>query len=253
MRKELKMMALLLCAAAMMTSCNSNNSPSSKENNSTQSEQKNTKSNDNKLAQFEKKATEYKATLGPDNKIIAERLDNVVQKVFFFDPNQDAEGVNPINNILMHDYATDKTLAILPDVDRINEYLETGELVDAEEYDSFNHCFNLDYRSSELIGDRLFMMIHTECSYEMETSLLFYVNVLDNSLHYITDCDDVKYDKAKGTIDVHKELMKLAGADLAHDFTLSVSSTDEEYAAMRTQNEKIENQMSDKWREENLD
>jgi hypothetical protein len=47
--------------------------------------------------------------------------------------------------------------------------------------------------------------------------------------------------------------MKLAGADLAHDFTLSVSSTDEEYAAKRAENEKIEDQMAEKWREENVD
>ena len=110
-----------------------------------------------------------------------------------------------------------------------------GELVDDkdEEFSSFNHCFNLDYRSSELIGDRLFMMIHTECSYEMETSLLFYVDILDNSLHYVCTCDDVNYDKEKGTIDVHNDLMKFAGADLEYNYTLSASLSDKEYAAKR--------------------
>lgn len=238
MKKALKMAAILLSAAAMMTSCNGSDA----------------NSKENKLAQFEKKATEFKASLDPSNKVIAERLDTVVQKVFYLEHNQDAEGVNPIKNIMMHDYATNDTKALLPEEEKISDFLAFGEIVESEDdLKSAISCFNLDYRNSELIGDRLFMMIHTECSYETETSLLFYVNVLDNTLHYVTDCDDVKYDKAKGTIDVHKELMKLAGADLAHDFTLSVSSTDGEYAAKRTENEEIENQMVEKWREENAD
>ena len=232
------MAAILLSAAAMMTSCNGSDS----------------NSKENKLAQFEKKATEFKASLDPSNKVIAERLDTVVQKVFYLEPNQDAEGVNPIKNIIMHDYATNDIKVLLPEEEKISDFLAFGEIVESEDdLKSAISCFNLDYRNSELIGDRLFMMIHTECSYETETSLLFYVNVLDNTLHYVTDCDDVKYDKAKGTIDIHKELMKLAGADLAHDFTLSVSSTDEEYAALRNENEEIEDQMIEKWREENLD
>ena len=232
------MAALMLCAAAMMTACNSNPSSNPVEN---------------KTVQFEKKATEFKATLDPSNKVIAERMDATVQKVFYLDPNQDAEGVNPINNIFMHDYATDKTLPLLPDTEKLNDYLLYGELVDNEESESFNHCFNMDYRNAELIGDRLFMMIHAECSFEMETSFLFYVNVLDNTLHFVTVCDDVKYDKANGTIDVRTELLKPAGEDLAHDFTISASSTDEEYAAMRDENDEIENQMVEKWREENMD
>lgn len=238
MKKALKMAAILLSAAAMMTSCNGSDA----------------NSKENKLAQFEKKATEFKASLDPSNKVIAERLDTIVQKVFYLEPNQDAEGVNPINNIMMHDYATNDTKTLLPEEEKISDFLAFGEIVESEDdLKSAISCFNLDYRNSELIGDRLFMMIHTECSYETETSLLFYVNVLDNTLHYVTDCDDVKYDKAKGTIDIHKELMKLAGAELAHDFTLSVSSTDGEYAAKRTENEEIENQMVEKWREENVD
>ena len=229
----------MLCAATMMTACGGNTSCNSDEN---------------KMAQFEKKATEFKATLDPSNKVIAERMDTVVQKVFYLDPNQDAEGVNPINNILMHDYATDDTKALLPDEEKISNYLAFGELVDDdEELQSAISCFNLDYRSSELMGDRLFMMIHTECSYEMETSLLFYVNVLDNSLHYVCSCDEVKYDKAKGTIDIHDELMKLAGVDLEYNYTISASLSDKEYAAKRDEIAEIENQMSEKWREENLE
>lgn len=232
------MAALMLCAAFIMTACDNNTSSNSGEN---------------KMAQFEKKATEFKATLDPSNKVIAERMDTVVQKVFYLDPKQDTYGDNPINNIMMHDYATDKTQPILPEEEKISDYLSWGELANDEEFKNAVHCFDLDYRNSELIGDRLFMMIHTECSFEVETSLLFYVNVLDNSLHYVTECDDVKYDKAKGTIDIHKELMKPAGEDLEHNFTLSASSADEEYAAKRNENEEIENQMVEKWREENVD
>ena len=239
MKKTLKTLALLLCAAAMMTSCTSNNSNNSKEN---------------KLAQFEKKATEFKASLNPSNKVIAERMDTVVQKVFYLEPNQDADGVNPIKNIMMHDYATNDTKALLPKEEKISDFIAFGEIVESgDDLNSAISCFNLDYRNSELIGDRLFMMIHTECSYEMETSLLFYVNVLDNTLHFVCTCDDVKYDKAKGTIDVHNDLMKLAGADLEYNFTLSASLSDKEYAAKRDEVEKICEEMSDKWREENLD
>ena len=90
----------MLCAVAMMTACNTNTSSNSAEN---------------KMAQFEKKATEFKATLDPSNKVIAERLDTIVQKVFYLEPNQDADGVNPINNIMMHDYATNDTKALLPE------------------------------------------------------------------------------------------------------------------------------------------
>jgi len=248
MKKVFKMTALMLCAAAMMTACNCNNSSCNTNENKAENK------TEDKTAEFEKKAAEFKAALGSGNSIIGERIDANVQKVFYLDPNQDnyGYGANPINNIMMHDYATDQTQAILPETERITEYLDYGELVENKE-PGFNHCFNLDYRSSEIIGDRLFMMIHTECSFEMETSLLFYVNLLDNTLHYVTDCDEVNYNKAKGTIDVNKELMKAAGADLSHDFTISASSTDKEYAAMRSENEEIENKLAEKWREENLD
>ena len=240
MKKVLKMAALMLCAASMMTACDNNTS--------------NNSGND-KTAQFEKKATEFKATLNPSNKIIAERLDSSVQKVYYLDPQQDYDGINPIKNIMMHDYATNDTKALLPEEEKLNDYLLWGELKDEEdeEFSSFNHCFNMDYRSSELIGDRLFMMIHTECSYDMETSFLFYVNVLDNTLHYVTYCDDVKYDKAKGTLDIHWDLMKPAGAELEYNYTLSASLSDKEYAAKRDEIEKTCNEMSDKWREENCD
>ena len=93
----------MLCAAAMMTACDGNTSSNS---------------NENKMAQFEKKATEFKATLNPGNKVIAERMDTDVQKVFYLEPNQDAEGVNPINNIMMHDYATNDTKTLLPEEDK---------------------------------------------------------------------------------------------------------------------------------------
>lgn len=239
MKKVLKMAALMLCAASMMTACNNNTSSNSKEN---------------KLAQFEKNATEFKASLNPSNKVIAERMDTVVQKVFYLEPNLEYDGVNPIKNIMMHDYATNDTKALLPEEEKISDFIAFGEIVESEDdLQSAVSCFNLDYRSSELIGDRLFMMIHTECSYEMETSLLFYVNVLDNTLHFVCTCDDVKYDKAKGTIDVHDELAKLAGADLSYDYTISTSLSDKEYAAKRNEIEEIENQMYEKWREENLD
>lgn len=238
MKKALKMVAILLCAAAMMTSCEGNDS----------------NSKEKKTTQIEKAASEFKATLKPGNLIIGERIDAAVQKVFYLDHSQDAEGVNPINNIMMHDYATNDTKALLPEEEKISDFLAFGEIVESEDdLSSAISCFNLDYRSSELFGDRLYMMIHTECSFDTETSLLFYVNVLDNTLHFVTDCDDVVYHKEIGEIEIHKELMKAAGADLEHNITITTTATDKEYAAMRAENEEIENQMEEKWREENED
>ena len=236
MKKALKTAALMLCAATMMSmvvSCDSNES---------------------KTAQCEKVAAEYKATLDQSNTIIAERIDTIVQKVFYLDPNQEDYGTNPINNIVMHDYATNETKSLLPETERLNDYLLWGELVEDAEEPSFNHCYSMDYRGSELMGDRLFFVIHTECSFEMETALLFYVNVLDNSLHFVAICDDAKFDKEKGEIAVHTELMKMAGAeDLELNYTLSASLSDAEYAAIREEKEEIANQMSEKWREENCE
>ena len=47
--------------------------------------------------------------------------------------------------------------------------------------------------------------------------------------------------------------MKFAGADLEYNYTLSASLSDKEYAAKRDEVEGICNQMSERWREENLD
>lgn len=238
MKKVFKMAAFMLCATFMMTACDNTSS----------------NSGNDKTDQFEKKASDFKATLNPGNKIIAERIDSSVQKVFYLEPNEMYDGVNPIKNVMMHDYATNNTQALLPEEEKISDFIAFGEIVEPEgDLSSCMHCFNLDYRSSELFGDRLFMMIHTECSYDTETSLLFYVDVLDNSLHFVCTCDDVKYNKANGTIDIHDELAKFAGADLSYDHTVSATLSDKEYAAKREEVSKIEDEKYNKWREENLD
>lgn len=230
MKKALKMAALMLCAATMMSlavSCDSNES---------------------KTAQFEKVAAEYKAALDKSNTIIAERIDTIVQKVFYLDPNMEEDGISPINSIVMHNYATNETKSILSETEKLEDYLSWGT-----DDTIFNHCFSMDYRTAELMGDRLFFVVHTECAFEMETALLFYVNVLDNSLHFVAVCDDVKFDKEKGEIAIHRELMKLAGADLELNYTLSASLSDAEYEAIREEKEEIANQMSKKWCDENYE
>ena len=40
---------------------------------------------------------------------------------------------------------------------------------------------------------------------------------------------------------------------MGYDYTISTSLSDKEYAAKRNEIEEIENQMYEKWREENLD
>lgn len=232
------MTALILCAAAMMTACNCN----SKENTSCNS-------NDNKTAQFEKKASEFKGTLEPGNVIIGERIDSIVQKVFYLVPNSDGY----IQNIEMHDYATDGVLYILPlpVSENIGKDLPFAKLAN-EMGEEFN-CFNLEYRNSELIGDRLFFVMHTECSFDSETSLLYYIDVRDNSLHYVADCDVVNFDKASESMDIHKQLLKQVGEDLELSYILSTSLSDNDYVAKRHENEETEKQMVEKWMEENTE
>jgi hypothetical protein len=234
MKKVFKMAAFMLCAAFMMTACNCSTS---------------CKSDENKKAQFEKAASEFKATLESGNVIIGERIDSVVQKVFYIVPNSEGS----IENIEMHDYATNGVLSILPDPvsENIGKELSYAKLA-REMGEEFN-CFNLQYQGSELIGDRLFFVVHAECTFDMETSIVYYVNVLDNTLHYVAECDAVKFDKANGSMEIHKQLLKQAGEDLEHSYNLSASLSDDEYVTKRNENEEIENQMVEKWREENVD
>ena len=234
MKKVFKMAAFMLCAAFMMTACNCNTS---------------CKSDENKKAQFEKAASEFKATLESGNVIIGERIDSVVQKVFYIVPNSEGS----IENIEMHDYATNGVLSILPYPvsENIGKELSYAKLT-REMGEEFN-CFNLQYQGSELIGDRLFFVVHAECTFDMETSIVYYVNVLDNTLHYVAECDAVKFDKANGSMEIHKQLLKQAGEDLEHSYNLSASLSDDEYVTKRNENEEIENQMVEKWREENVD
>ena len=226
----------MLCAAAMMTACNCNSKDDTSCN-----------SNENKTAQFEKKASEFKATLEPGNVIIGERIDSVVQKVYYLKPNSDGS----IQNIEMHDYATDGVLSILPIPvsENIGKDLSYAKLAN-EMGEAFN-CFNLEYKNSELIGDRLFFVIHAECSFDSETALLYYIDVRDNSLHYVAECDAVDFDKANGSMEIHKQLLKQAGEDLEHSYNLSASLSDNEYVAKRLENEETEKQMEEKWMEEN--
>lgn len=234
MKKTMKMAALMLCAAAMMTACNCNNS-------------------EKKMAQFEKKATVFKATLEPGNLIIGERIDSVVQKVFYLVPDPEGSDPNPIKNIEMHDYATNGALYILPlpISENIGDELSYAKL--AKELGTEFNCFNLQYRDSELIGDRLFVLIHTECTFDTETALLYYIDVRDNSLHYVAECDAAKFDKTNGTIEINQQLLKQAGEDLDLNYSLSASLSDEEYAANRKEKEETGKQMVEKWMEENVE
>ena len=237
MKNTLKMAALMLCAAIMMVSCNCKTS---------------CKSNENKLAQFEKAATEFKATLDPSNKILGERIDTIVQKVFYLVPDPEGANANYIQDIRMHDYATNGDLSVLPQpISGIYEELPDVQL--AKEMGVEFCCFNLQYRYSELIGDRLFFLIHAECSFDTETSLLYYVDVNDNSLLYVAECDEVEFDKANASMTIHKQLLKQAGEDLELTYNLSASLSDEEYAANRKENQEKEEQMVEKWREENVE
>ncbi len=65
-----------------------------------------------KMARFEKVADNFKATLGPNNRIIAEQIDSVAQKVFY---TVVLDSITYPKGIMVHDYATGETKMILPD------------------------------------------------------------------------------------------------------------------------------------------
>jgi len=232
MKRAFKMTAMLLCAVVVMTmgySCKSNVNPTDK---------------------FKKIAAEFKATIDT-NTIIAERIDTIVQKVFYLVPDPEGFGDNAIKDIKMHDYATNVDKDLLSETELGAESMQAKL---GKEMGLDFHCFNPQYISSELIGDRLFFLVHTDCTFDTETSLIYYIDVLDNSLHYVAECDDATFDKAKGMIAIHKEVLKQAGVEgLEINYDLSTALSDEEYAANRIEKEETERQMADQWRAENLE
>ena len=213
-------MALLLCAASiadLMVSCDSY---------------------ERKMERLNKVASEFKATLSPNNQILAERIDSTAQKVFYLEPNEDGDGIKNIN---VHDYVTNETHSILP---------EGGSIEDFEFCDT-GYGY-VEYVESRLIKDRLFFKIWSGCMWRLGATGVFFVNIRDNSLHYIESCDDATF-LENGEIEISKYYVlgenEYGGEETERkQYTLSTSLSDEAYADNRQEQKRIEERLAEEWR-----
>ena len=217
------MMALLLCAvsiANLMVSCDSY---------------------ERKMERLNKVASEFKATLGPSNQILAERIDSTAQKVFYLEPDEEEYGDVSIKNIKVHDYTTNETKSILP---------ESGSI------ENFEFC-GIEYKDSKLIKDRLFIKLQSDCMWRLESRAVFYVNMRDNSLHYVESCDDATF-LENGEIEISKFYYlgegEYGGEETERkQYTLSTSSSDEAYADNRQEQKRIEERLAEEWRTRDIE
>ncbi len=188
-----------------------------------------------RMAKFKKTATEYKKTLGPNNQIIAERIDSIVQKVYYA---IDDDGDGACENIKIHNYATGKTKLILPESGKIEDYKFCG----------------VAYSKSKLIADRLFLEVVSNCMCEICDHGIFYVDVRNDSLHYVEQCTSADFD-GSNKLNIHKTYY--VGEDKygspinkSKDYTLSTSLSDEAYTDNRREQKKIEERLAEEWREQ---
>lgn len=191
-----------------------------------------------KMARLEKVATEFKATLSPNNQILAERIDSTAQKVFYLEPDKEGYGDVSIKNIKVHDYTTNETISVLP---------ESGSIED------FEFC-GIEYRDSKVIKDRLFIKLQSDCMWRLGSTGVFYVNVRDNSLHYVESCDDATF-LEKGEIIIRKfyylgEDDEDYGGEKTEmkEYTLLTSLSDEAYADNRREQKRTEERLAEEWR-----
>lgn len=232
MNRKLKTLFLLLCSTTAFSitliSCDLVES---------KKEQIKNKSYERKMVQFKKTAEEFKATLDPNDKIITERIDSVAQKVFYA---IDDEGDGHYENIKMHDYSTGETKSILP---------ESGKIGD------FEFC-GTSYIDSKLIGDRLFFQIISDCMKD-DNHGVFYIDVRDNSMHYVEKCSYANYEGPEGII-IHKYCY-LGEDEYGHtivednDYSLSTSLSDEAYADNRWEQKRKEERLAEEWRKRDIE
>ena len=195
-----------------------------------------------KMARLEKVATEFKATLAPDNRIITEKIDSIAQKVYYLKPDGEGYGGNNIKNIMMHDYVTNETKSILP---------ESGKIED------FEFC-DITYRESKMIKNRLFFIINSSCMWRLGSTGVFYIDIKDNSLHYVESCDEASF-RENGEIAITK--FYYLGEDEEYgkeetkreEYTLSTSLSDEAYADNRWEQKRKEERLAEEWRKRDIE
>lgn len=190
-----------------------------------------------KMARFEKVADEFKATLGPNNRIIAEQIDSVAQKVFY---TVVLDSITYPKGIMVHDYATGETKMILPDSHHVEDYED--------------QC--IWKIETKVVKDRLFLKTVSSCMEHIESTGIFYINVRDNTLHYIESCGGAEF-LENGDIVINK-VYYLGEEDgwrktKEEQYTLSTSLSDEAYADNRWEQKRKEERLAEEWRTRDIE
>lgn len=219
MQKTIKWIASLLCATAIMAMSTSCDSY------------------ERKMERLNKVATEFKATLDPNSQIIAERIDSVAQKVFY----TLTDTISYETDILVHDYTTGETKSVLPNSRQIED---------------FEFCGN-EFKEAKLIEDRLFFIVYSNCMWRCGATGIFYVNVRDNTLHYVESCDNAEFDGSNGFF-INK--MYYLGEEEwggekceTQHYSLSAALSDEAYLANRWEQKEKEERMAEEWRNREIE
>lgn len=193
-----------------------------------------------KISKFEKKADEFKATLASDNQIIAEIIDSIAQKVYYLEKNVENYDVYgaPLHKIIVHDYATDETKLVLPNTGKVDEFELCGT----------------EFIDSKLIQDRLFFSVHTNCMWRLDQTGVFYVNIRDNSLHFVESCDKAIFrGNDKISIQKYYYLGTRGGGEHENsdckEYELSSLLSDEAYADNRKEHMETEKRLQEEWLE----
>lgn len=195
-------------------------------------------SNEIKIARYEKIAAKYKAALGDNCCILSETIDSITQKVFFYEKEtavSEKYGI-PMKDIKVHDYATGETCSILPSTATMEDFELCG----------------MELKDSKLIEDRLFLMIHSTCVWKLDATGVFYIDIRDNSLHYVESCDEAEF-KIDDEICIHKYYcLEVQRGDEAEyrEYYLSALLSDEDYADNRENQKELEGFLAAEWRKE---
>ena len=195
-----------------------------------------------RMARYEKKAVKFKSALEANCCILSETIDSITQKVFYYvkETGSNDEYGTPIRDILAHDLSTGETQSILPSTSSIED---------------FDLC-GIQYRTSKQIGERLFLVIHSNCTWKFGATGVFYINILNNSLHYVESCDNAEF-IGLDEICIHK-YYKIGYNEYYNigyneekteykEYHLSTKLNDEAYAANRQEQKLLELSLANEW------
>lgn len=126
------------------------------------------------MADYQKQADEFKASLSNDNKIFGECIDSIAQKIYYFDS---------MNYELKEYNLATKKESILSEFSSLYpEKRDDAPLMD------------LKITKSKVYGHRLFLLVYSYYEDFSEghqaSNKLYYIDILDNSFHYISGGDE---------------------------------------------------------------